>query len=222
MFIKGCGAMNKIIPFLLVTFGVVSTGFAAQNYSYDALPLNSMTPTTKTNLSVNTLKHSIVTVPAGETFRAVFMAPVTSETAYTGQQILLALNTDFYYNGKSVAPVGSSVTGTVINASKAKHGSINGKLTMRFTHIITPDGLDIPVSAVVKTDDNSGVLIGGNPTEEEAHSLTGAPESKTAVSTLTAGGGGLLKSVWDKGSDVSIPVNASVELLLTQPITLNN
>ena len=214
--------MNKIIPFLLITFGFVSTGFAAQNFSYDALPLNNTPQPIKTNMPINTLKHSIVTVPAGETFRAVFMAPVTSETAYTGQQILLALNTDFYYNGKSVAPIGSSVTGTVVSCAKAKHGSVNGKLTMRFTHIITPDGLDIPISAVIKTDDNSGVLIGGNSTAEEANSLTGSPKNHATVTALTGDGGGLLKSVWDKGNDVVIPVNASIELLLTQPITLNN
>ena len=34
-------------------------------------------------------------------------------------------------------------------------------------------------------------------------------------------GGGLLKSVWDKGTDVDIPVNTQIELILTQPITVN-
>jgi hypothetical protein len=43
----------------------------------------------------------------------------------------------------------------------------------------------------------------------------------TALSTAVGAGGGIVKSIWDKGSDVEIPVNASMELLLTQPITVN-
>ena len=39
--------------------------------------------------------------------------------------------------------------------------------------------------------------------------------------TAVGAGGGLVKSIWDKGSDVEIPANASVELILTQPITVN-
>ena len=32
---------------------------------------------------------------------------------------------------------------------------------MRFTQIVTPYGVQIPISAVVKTTDNTGVLVGG-------------------------------------------------------------
>ena len=43
----------------------------------------------------------------------------------------------------------------------------------------------------------------------------------TALSTAVGAGGGLVKSIWDKGSDVEIPANAGFELILTQPITVN-
>lgn len=207
--------LSKIILFTLLSCGVALAG---QNYSYDTLPAQSPP---KTNIPVHTLKQSIVTVPAGETFRAVFMAPISSETAFTGQQSLLALNTDYYYNGKLVAKAGSAVTGTVIEVAKAKHGSVNGKLTLRYTHLITPDGLDIPISAVIKTDDNSGTLIGGNLTQEAALSQPGKPKRGATISAIAGSGGGLVKSIWDKGNDVDIPVNALIELILTQPITVN-
>ena len=77
------------------------------------------------------MKNSIVTVPAGLTFKRVFLSPVNSETATTGQEVNLALTTDFYYKEKKVAPAGSSVTGNVIEVSRAKHGSINGKIMLR-------------------------------------------------------------------------------------------
>lgn len=190
------------------------------------------------NLDTNTLKNSIVTVPAGLTFRGVFLNPVSSETAVAGQEVSLALMNDFYYKEKKVAPAGSKVTGGVIDVSKAKHGSINGKLTLRFTHIITPSGLDIPISAVVRTPDKTGVILGGSdlmisaggrsiPETASAKSMyvpayTGVSAGTAAAmnTAVETNGGSLLKSIWDKGIDVEISANTTVELILTQPITV--
>ena len=208
-----------------------NTGFQPNYYAEDSYKLNN-----------NTLKGSVVTVPAGQSFKAVLMAPISSETAYNGQTITLALNSDFYYKGKRIAPAGSSVTGTVIEVSKAKHGTLNGKLTLRFTQIITPSGQTIPISAVVKTDDNTGTLVGGTKFDIAteygkdvaigagagavlgtiAGPLSGGSVGRgAALMTAVGAGGGLVKSIWDKGTDVSIPANAGIELILTQPITVN-
>ena len=43
----------------------------------------------------------------------------------------------------------------------------------------------------------------------------------TALATAVGAGGGLVKSIWDKGNDVEIPANSAIELVLTQPITVN-
>lgn len=233
-----------ILTVLLVSANCV---FAAQNYNYQQ---NAVTPTYQPEyynnetykLQNNTLKGSVVTVPAGQTFKAVVTAPVSSETAVVGQNVTLALGSDFYYNGNRIAPAGSSIYGSVIEVSKAKHGSMNGKLALRFTQIITPSGQNIPISAVIKTDDYTGVLIGGTKfdvTKEYAKDLAvgagagalagvvisplagGSIGRGTALATAVGAGGGLVKSIWDKGSDVEIPVNAAVDLILTQPITVN-
>lgn len=208
--------------------------FANANYSFEQA--------TPAQINNTVLKGSVVTVPAGETFRAVVTAPITSETAVTGQNVTLALGSDYHFNGVTVAPAGSTIYGTVIEVSKAKHGSLNGKLTIRFTQIITPTGQNIPISAVIKTDDNTGTLIGGTKldvTKEYAKDLTvgagagalagviisplsgGSVGRGTALATAVGAGGGLIKSVWDKGNDVVLPVNATLELILTQPITVN-
>lgn len=183
-----------------------------------------------------TLKERIVSVPAGYSFNAYFMTPVNSATAYTGQEITLALGSDLYYREQLIATAGSAITGTVIEVFKAKHGTLNGKLTLRFTHILTPDGTDIPISAVIKTTDNSGVLVGDKDKDIMKNTEVLGVSSKTiqsvtSINTINQGGfpymnsvgngGGLLKSVWDKGTDVDIPVNTQIELILTQPITVN-
>ena len=222
--------------------------YAANTFGYDEdvkTPLYKSNPTLENgyNLNKNPLKDSIITVPAGEIFRAVVTTPLSSANLTLGQNITFVLATDFYYNGGLVAPAGSSVNGTVLDVAKAKHGSLNGKLLVRFTQIVTPYGIQIPISAVIKTQDNSGVIIGG--TKED---ITGGYIQDLAVTagsgamnngvltTLSASdlykggtlangvgsGGGLLKSIWDKGYDVEISVDTSVELMLTQPITISS
>lgn len=238
--------MKKLL--LITAIMLAANGvMAAQNYSYQqeaVVPAYNSEAYPQENYQVNptTLKGRIVTVPAGEDFRAVLTTPISSATAVTGQTVTLALNSDFYYNGNLIAPAGSSVSGTIIEASRAKHGSLNGKLTVRFTNLMTPTGQNIPISAVIKTEDGTGVLIGGTKldvTKNYAKDLTigagagalagviisplagGNIGRGTALSTAVGAGGGLAKSIWDKGSDVEIPINSVIELSLTQPITIN-
>lgn len=238
--------MKKIL--VLTTLLIASNcAFAAPNYSIEQ---TTQTPVYQQDyynnpnykLNNNTLKGRVVTVPAGQTFKAAVTTPVSSETASVGQNVTLALYSDFYFNGNRIAPAGSTIYGSVIEVSKAKHGSLNGKLTLRFTQIVTPTGLTIPISAVVKTDDNSGTLIGGTKfdvSKEYAKDVAvgagagalagviisplagGSIGKGTALATAVGAGGGLVKSIWDKGSDVEIPANAAIDLILTQPITVN-
>lgn len=191
----------------------------------------------------NTLQGNVVMVPAGATVKAMLTMPLSSGYVSTGQTVTVALNEDFYYDGKLIAEAGSTIYGTVIEASKAKRGGINGKLCVRFTQIYTPYGTQIPISAVIKTDDSSGVLVGGTKVDVAkeytkdlaAGSAAGALSGLVfgalaggdvgrgaALGTAVGASGGLVKSIWDKGNDVEIPANAKIDLLLMQPITVSS
>ena len=240
--------MNKKIYLTLATLLLTgSCVFANSNFTYSQntqAPMYQPTYYQENNYSLNntTLKGSVVTVPAGQQFKTVVTTPISSETLTLGQNVTLALGSDFIYNGNLIAPAGSSITGTVLEVAKAKHGSLNGKLLLRFTQIVTPYGIQIPISAVIKTDDNTGVLMGGTKMDVAKEytkdvaigtgagalsglvfgAIAGGSAGKAAaIGTAIGAGGGLVKSVWDKGTDVVIPANASIELVLTQPITVN-
>ena len=234
---------------LIVSILSVNYSFAGANYNYKQEPVNNFNssqsayqqqPMTYNN---QPLRGSVVSVPAGSSFSANLTTPLSSAEAAVGQPVYMVLGHDFYYNDKLIAPAGSSVTGSVIEASSAKHGSLNGKLSVRFTQITTPMGAQIPISAVIKTDDNTGVLVGGTKADvakeytkdlavgSAAGALSGlvfgalAGGDKlgrgVALGTAVGAGGGLVKSAIDKGHDVEIPVNSAVELYLTQPITVS-
>ncbi len=238
--------MKKIIPLTILLIGTSAIG--APNFDYsqnNPAPIynqNNYSLPTHTVSANHTLKGSVVTVPAGQNISAVVATPISSANITAGQNVSLALGSDFYYNGNLIAPAGSSITGTAIEVSKAKHGSMNGKLLLRFTQITTPYGVQIPISAVIKTTDNTGVLVGGTKTDvvkdygkdvaigAGAGALAGVIISPlaggnvgkgTALATAVGAGGGIVKSIWDKGNDVEIPANSAIQLILTQPITVN-
>lgn len=235
--------MKKVI-LVATLLALGSCVYARQNFSYEDPTPISPKPVIEEQFKINenTLKGSVSVVPAGQTFKAIFTMPISSATAVTGQTVTMVLGKDYYYNNKLIAPAGSSVKGSVIEASSAKHGSINGKLSIRFTQITTPTGQEIPISAIIKTDDYTGTLVGGTKfdvTKDYATDVAvgagagalagvvisplagGSIGKGTALATAVGAGGGLVKSIWDKGEDVTLPANATVELVLLQAITVN-
>lgn len=189
-----------------------------------------------------TLKGRVVTVPPGIGFSAVVSAPLSSEYLTMGQPVSVTTGSDFYYNNCLIAPAGSTVTGVVTQVTKAKHGTINGALRLRFTEITTPYGTRIPISATIRTDDGTGILRAGTKmdTAKEyakdiavgsavgalgglvASAISGGSKGKgTAIMTGVGAAGGLAKSIYDKGVDVVIPSGANIDLMIDQPITVN-
>ena len=207
--------------------------YAAGNYSYkQETPVTSESP----------IKGHVVFIPTGVTTSAVLSTPISSETMTLGENVNLILNEDFTYENKTIAPKGSVVEGVVVVAKKAGRANINGKLMIRFNNITTPQGYKIPISAVIKTDDNTGVLIGGTKKDAAADyakntavgagggailgtalgALSGGSVGKGAVYGTAIGAGlGLTKGIADKGSDVEIPVNSVIDIYFDQPVTLS-
>jgi len=234
-----------VIALALIAF-CAGASYSAENFNYTqntTVPLYQPSAYTQQTTPVNgTLKGSVVTVPAGQSFQAVATTPLSSENMTLGQNVTIALGSDFYYNNNLIAPAGSAVTGSVLQVSKAKLGSMNGKLLVRFTQIVTPYGIQIPISAVIKTTDNTGLLVGGTKVDVAKEytkdlavgSAAGAVSGVVfgalaggnvgrgaALGTAVGAGGGLVKSIFDKGVNVEIPAGAQIELTLTQPITVN-
>ena len=241
--------MNKLCTILVLIslFCINGSVLAASNYSFEQIQTQ---PVYNSNYVQQPMQYStsqplhgnVVMVPAGTSMPAMLTTTLSSENSSVGQTVTMVLNSDFYYNNKLIAPAGSTISGTVLEASKAKRGSMNGKLSVRFTQIFTPYGTQIPISAVIKTDDNTGVLIGGTKldvTKEYAKDLAAGSAAGalsglvfgalaggdigrgTASGTAVGAGGGLVKSVWDKGNEVEIPANSCIDLMLTQPITVS-
>ena len=225
--------MKRQISLALISaFLFTNASFAASNFNFDS---QSQTYTGQP------LKGYLVSVPAGSTVPVVTTRELASNSLTQGQLVQMALGSDFYYNNQLIASAGSLVTGTVTVAKKAKHGAMNGQLKITFTQITTPQGVQIPINGVIRTNDGSGLLVGGTKmdvTKEYAKDMAvgsaagavtglvfgalagGSVGQGAALGTAVGAGGGLIKAGTVKGNDVIIPANSSVDLLLTQPITV--
>lgn len=223
---------------ILISFDNVQ---AQQNFYFET-PYNPPQNNAESKLQ-QPLKGSVVLVPSGSTVSAIMTTPISTATANLGQIVQLMLNEDFYYNNNLIAPMGSIIKGNIIELKNAKRGNINGKISIRFNEISTPYNKQIPISAIIKTDDGTGVLVAGtklDTTKEYAKesvvgsamgalsglvfsAISGGNVGKgAAIGTAIGAGGGLIKSGLGRGNDVEIPANVKLELIFTQPITISN
>ncbi len=184
----------------------------------------------------------VVTVPAGAAIPAATTMELSTETLQPNQYIALTLHQPFYYNNTLIAPAGSTVNGNVAEVKNAKRTGRNARLRIVFTNITTPYGQTIPITGYIKTDDNTGTLVGGtamDTTKAYAKDLAigagsgavlgvigaavsgGAIGKGAALMTAVGAGAGLAKSLWDKGGEIVIPANSQVEIMLAQPATVS-
>ena len=160
-----------------------------------------------------TTRQKVITVPAMTKFSVLTTYELNSNALLTGQTVTVALPENFSYNGVLVAPKGSVLTGNVIEAKKARQNGTDGKLDMRFSLITTPYGLQIPIVAIIKTKDLSGVLVGNNE-QEKRETIAKLTKSNPDLDDM------LLKTIWNFGENVIVPANTKLDIVLTQPITI--
>lgn len=250
--------MNKFVFLSAVLSMTVIPAFSASNFSvttaapqttyqtqyvtpqYTQVPYNQTQQTSSANQA---LKGYVTVVPAGVNMPVTTTFELSSANLSLGQAVSTVLTNNFYYNNVLVAPAGSTVTGNVTFVKKGGRAGKNGQLQVRFTQINTPYGNIIPISAMIKTTDGTGLLKAGtakDTTKEYAKdlavgsgagavvgltmgALSGGSVGKGAVyGTAVGAGAGLVKSLWDKGVDVTIPANSGIELTIDQPITVHS
>ncbi len=177
--------------------------FANAGFQYEKTPYSS------------NLQGYVLYVPSGTKISAVLSQEVNSNTATVGQNISAILTEDFTYNEQLIASSGSVISGSVVSNIKSGIGGKNAQMQIRFTTIRTPYNNVIPISAVIATNDLTGILNGGTLKEKSAHA-----DANTTYKTSIAGGLGIAKAVAAKGEDIKIASNSQINIIFEQPITL--
>ena len=172
-------------------FLCMGTAFAASDYHYD----------TTVNKNYNSQRGKIVYVPQGTTCSAMLLQDINSKTCSKGMNIYATLDKDFLYGKIKIAPAGSTLNGTITQCQSADKQGGNGLVEVRFAFLRTPQGYNIPINAIISTQDKTGILKAKpaqNQTEKKPQSTKKQP-----------------------GNDLLIPANTRIDIYFVQPVTLS-
>ncbi|MCR5261424.1 MAG: hypothetical protein K6C94_06255 [Candidatus Gastranaerophilales bacterium] len=249
---------NKLTALLIATAVSIIPAMSASNFSYSTQAQNTnpyqfvnsqytqmpytqeqQTPTSASQ----PLQGHVTVVPAGVNIPITTTSELNTQNLTLGQSVSAVLTSSFTYNGTVVAPAGSTVMGNVTYVKKGGHAGKNAQLQIRFTQINTPYGNIIPISAMIRTDDGTGILKSGTAKDTAKDytkdlvigsgagavlgltmgALSGGSVGRGAIyGTAVGAGAGLLKSLWDKGVDVVIPANSTLDITIDQPVTVHS
>ncbi|MBR2526770.1 hypothetical protein IKE67_09925 [bacterium] len=204
-------------------------------YTFDEPAQQATISTTNRKKDNNVLKGYVGQVAKGSVFNAYLQTPINTANANIGDNVTAVLTEDWVYNGYTIAPQGSLVTGELTKARHATYGSRNGRVVINFTQVTTPESKVYEVSTekidFTITNDGKfqstvssalkGALIGA------VGGLIVGLLSKdanvgvsTAIGAGVGAGTGLAGSAVEKGVDAEIPVYTELELTLTKPLNV--
>lgn len=217
-----------------------------------ALSLGLLLPAVAQNLNgQQTLQGRVTYVPVGTNFDAVLNSPIDSALSKPGDLFSAKLYAPMYLGNDLVLPANTVLEGAVTSAEKSGLAGGNGKMTLRLTNAVTPDGIRYPLSATITANqsgdgvhqDKQGNLK-GRTTSSSVKSGVLRTAAWTGAGTLlgicfapivagsvgvgaiagvaTGGGVGLASNLWRKGKDVKIPSGTRIQFALDQPMAVSN
>ena len=190
-----------------------------------------------------------ISIPAGTTLKLELLAPVSTKVAAVGDEFTAMLKEDKIVNGQIALPAGSVVRGTIEKIVPTKRLSRSAVLYLKFDHVVTPTGRQIPVNAglynYAEITLDGGIYQNGNygyaikqnwentkkivKTTIDWGKGTGENLQYVCVPVGAFGGvvGGAFYYVADdiidlfkKGNDVTLPQGKTLEVMLTQPLNI--
>lgn len=190
-----------------------------------------------------------IRIPAGTSFKLELLDPLSTSAASAGDEFSAMLKNDQKVNGQIALPAGSVIRGTYDRVIQPKRLSRSAVLYLKFDHVVTPTGRQIPLNAGlynysqitldggIYQNGNYGYAIQQNwentkkivKTTIDWGKGTGENMQYVCVPIGAAGGviGGAFYYVIDdivdlfkKGNDVNIPQGTELEVMLTQPLDI--
>jgi hypothetical protein len=196
------------------------------------------------------LQGRVSYVPVGTALDAVLTSPIDSSICKPGDLFNARLNSPLYAGSDLILPANTNLEGQITSSDKGGHAGMNGKVNMRLTAAITPDGVRYPLSAIISAAQPQGTNIA----QDKQGDLKGASTKKTvatgvartaawtaggtllgiifapivagsvgagAIAGVATGGAvGLGSNLWRKGHDVKMASGTRLQFSLDQPMAL--
>jgi len=206
------------------------------DYTFNDETSQTVTYTKQAEVNQKTLSGYIAQISAGTKFNVYLQNAINTSSASQGDSVVAVVQDGISYNGNIVIPQGSLVYGTLTKARSATYGSLNGKISINFNKIVTPDNfvynidtekIDFAVSNEGKAGETvkstaSGAAVGAilgllfGLLSDSGHAGRSA-----AIGAGIGAGSSLVFSAAEKGVDAEIPSFTELELTLKSPLSIN-
>ena len=110
----GVRKMNKLFASVVLVGLLSLSANCASNYTYTQNQPEFGYDVNYGYENSNLQGHAVY-VPAGITCKGLLSQDLSSQSAVVGQEVNVILNEDFIYNGSVIAPVGSTVNGSIVS-----------------------------------------------------------------------------------------------------------
>jgi hypothetical protein len=164
----------------------------------------------------------MLTLPAGTDILVQTSDELDTSYTQTGQIFSATLATNLNVNGSVVARLGSPVYGQVILANSAGRATGRSKLQLQLTQLVISGNTYPIVTSTYDTEGKSSGrrsafrLFGGAGLGAAIGAIAGNAGMGAAIGALAGGVG----SVVQKGNQVQIPAETTLQFTLQQPVTL--
>ena len=168
----------------------------------------------------------LITLPAGTAIRLALDAPLSSESAVTGDALSAETTSPVRIEGVEAVPPGSRLTGRVTHASSAAQSAGRGEMTLEFDSLELPGGGSIPLRArplglrapAARKKDNA-LVTGLSEVGAAVGGLIGGRKG-AAAGTVVGGTAGAVMVTTSQGREVALAARAALSIELLEPVTL--
>ena len=106
-------------------------------------------------------------IPKGTRLKVKLLDPISTKASTEGEMFNSMLITDQSVDNAMILPVGTLIRGYVQEIKPAKMASIGAVLYLKFDHIVTPSGTQLPIKSAISS--NAKVTIDGGIREQSGY-----------------------------------------------------
>lgn len=179
-----------------------------------------------------TLNGGVIYINDGTKFTATLLSDISSDSLANNDRITASLSQDWIFNNILIAPEGSILSGYAIETKPASFAMGNGQIGLLFDELMTPDGNIIPLKT------NKVFIVGNEPRALNiTKKIAGGAAIGLAISALTmlagadpvdalimgasiGAAGGAIRVLTSKGEEVRLLEGSLLEILLTEPLSV--
>ncbi|MBQ7450506.1 hypothetical protein IJS77_03740 [bacterium] len=134
----------KIYLLLIAVFSVTLSAFGTQKFFES-----------KTKVPPSPIYNNTIMVPKGYILNVSVKNNIDADTISVADNYDVILKTDFIYKGIVIAPEGSIIKGKI---TRIRDDNKTKKINIKFTNIISQNGMNLPISAVFTEEAKSGFI----------------------------------------------------------------